>query len=793
MNVVVTNFLRAVFVKTNVMLIEKVRKTVLAFSLVVSISTTVIFAMVVFSISSVAHAQESFIVDDIRIEGLQRITPGAAFESVSVEVGDSFDDAESVRVIRDLYNTGFFKNVRIDQDGNDLIIVVEENPSIDSITATGNKAFDSEVLDSVLAEGGLSQGEIYSPSVLDEVVKGLKAQYLNIGKYDVKVELDVLKLPRNRVALSVNVLEGKTAKIKKITIIGNKHFSNKKILKSFSSKTKKGLNPFSKANQYSKDKVTGDIETLRSMYQNAGYADFEIISSRVSISPQKDGVFLTLNVNEGARFKVSQFSLNGRLILPESELLPLVSIRPGDFYSRADVDRSVQAISNRLADEGFSDARISPVPEFNYDDSTVAFRININPNKVVYVRRIDISGNVKTNSEVIRRELRQLEGTSLSPSDVQRSRVRLNRLGFFESVDIKTTPVPGKPDQVDLSVAVKETATGSFLFGVGFSEDDGLILQVQLSQNNFLGTGKAVRFSADTTGISDSVSIGYTDPFITPSGISRTVSFDIVNTDGDDADTSDFLTERIGLNVLYRFPLGEHLAFSLGGGAENVELTSTDFTAPEIAEFIEESPSNTQYFLNSRLAYDTRDSILFTTSGVNARLGLEVALPGSDLEFYKLTLAGDYFLPLTERTALTFGADISIGDGFGDTEELPFFENFFAGGANTVRGFSARSLGPTDTSDNEDPLGGDKRLLLNTALLLPLPGSSQRFSLFIEGGQVFGPDENFDFSEIRWSAGIGFNWITPVGPLSISWAAPLNDEEGDDVDRLQFSVGRLLQ
>ena len=397
---------------------------------------------------------------------------------------------------------------------------------------------------------------------------------------------------------------------------------------------------------------------------------------------------------------------------------------------------------------------------------------------------------------MIRRELRQLEGASLSPSAVQRSRVRLNRLGFFDEVDIKTTPVPGKSDQVDLTVAVKEAATGNFLFGVGFSEDEGLILQIQTSQNNFLGTGKAVRFSADTTGISDSLSIGYTDPYITQSGISRSISFDAVNLNGGDADTSDFLTERIGLNVLYRFPLGEHLSFSLGGGAEKVDLIATDFSAPEIASFIEEFPSNTQLNLNTRLTYDTRDSILFTTSGLNTRLGLEVALPGSDLEFYKLSLSSDYFLPLTQRSAFKFGAEISVGDGFGDNDDLPFFENFFAGGATTVRGFAPRSLGPTDTSENEDPLGGDKRLLLNAALLLPLPGSTsnnQRFSLFLDGGQVFGVDDSFDTSELRWSAGIGFNWITPVGPLSLSYAFPLNDEEGDDVDRLQFSIGRLLQ
>lgn len=787
MNILVANSVT----EARKMLIQRVRKTVLSFSVVISL-----LVVTILSTASIAYAQDSFVVDDIRIEGLQRITPGTAFNYVSVKVGDRFDDALSIKVIRDLYKTGFFKNVRIDQKGNDLVIVVDENPSIDSITTTGNKAFNNEILDGVLSENGLAQGEIYSPNVLDDVVKELKAQYLNIGKYNAKVQLDAQNLPRNRVALALNIREGKTAKIKKITIIGNKYFSNKEILSRFTSRTNKGLNPFSKANQYSKDKVTGDIETLRSMYQNEGFVDFEIVSSRVSISPQKDGVFLTLNVNEGARFKVSQFTLNGRLILPETDLLPLVSIRPGEYYSRADVDSSIQAISEKLADEGYASARILPVPEFNRDESTVAFRININPGKVVYVRRIDISGNEKTNSEVIRRELRQLEGAALSPSAVQRSRTRLNRLGFFDEVDIKTTPVPGKPDQVDLAVSVKEAQTGNFLFGVGYSEGDGLILQIQTSQNNFLGTGKSVRFSADTTGSSDSVNIGYTDPYITDSGISRSVNFEVENLDSAEADTSDFLTETIGLNVLYRFPLGEDLSFSLGGGVEKIELISTDSTAPEIAPFIEQFPENTQFNLNTRLTYDTRDSLLYTTSGSNNRLGLDIAVPGSDLEFYKLSLSSAYYLQLTERSAFKLGGEVSIGDGYGDTDGLPFYENFYAGGANTVRGYAPRSLGPRDSSEDQDPLGGDKRLLLNASLLLPMPGSdskSQRFSLFVEGGQVFGADDSIDVSSLRWSAGLGFNWITPVGPLSLSYAIPINDEDGDDVDRIQFSIGRLLQ
>lgn len=746
--------------------------------------------------STIASAQDSFTVNDIRVKGLQRITPGTVFSYLPVKIGDQFDQAASVNAIRELYKTGFFRNVKIEQNNSDLLIVVEENPSIDSISFSGNRAFPEEVLRGVLSDNGLVEGDIFQPKTLEQVVRELKSQYLNIGKYAAQVQTDVEQLDLNRVAVALNVREGKTAKIKKINVIGNSFFSDKKILSEFRSKTRKGWWPFSKANQYSKDKVTGDIETLRSLYQNAGFVDFEIVSSRVSISPDKDGIYLTLNLEEGERFTVKDFSLNGRLILPEAELLPLVSIKPGKYYSRADVDQSIKAISDRLADEGYADARVVPVPEFDRDNATVSFSINVNPSKVVYVRRINIKGNERTNDEVIRREMRQLESSPFSPGLVQRSKVRLERLSFFDAVDIDSEPVPGDPDQVDLTVTVTERPTGSFLFGVGYSEDDGLILQLDLTQANFLGSGKSFELNADTTGSADSVRFTFTDPYLTKSGVQRTIGFRAQQLDAAEADTSDFLSETIGANLSYRFPISEYSSFSIGGAIERIDLTATDQTPPEILPFIEANPENTQFGLNSRLAYDSRDSILYPTSGWFNKLDLELALPGSDLEYYKAAASAAYYLPLTERSALKLSGDLAYGDGFGDTDGLPFFENYFAGGTTTVRGYAPRSLGPRDTGEDEDPLGGAKRVLLNASLLLPFPGTdnkSQRLSLFVDAGQVYSSDQSIDLSELRASAGISFNWITPVGPLSLSYGVPLNEEDGDDVDRVQFSIGRLLQ
>jgi len=751
--------------------------------------------------ASVATAQtaNSFTVQDIRVEGLQRVSPATVFEIMPVKIGDTVTSGSSTSVIRDLYASGLFKDVSIDQRGSDLIINVVENPSIAAISFVGNKEFKDEILNPVAVENKLAPGDVLKSSVLGKFVDALKDQYLNLGKYNASIKTDVKPLSNNRVNVVVDINEGKTASVKKISVIGNQFYSNSQILKRFDSKSKRGLNPFGASNQYSKDKVTGDIEKLRSMYQNAGFADFEVVSSRVSISPKKDGVYLTLNINEGERYKVKQFSLNGRLVVPEAELLPLVSIRPGSYYSQQDVEKTVSAIAERLADEGYAKARVSPVPSFDKNDGSVSYSINVNPGKTVYVRRIEIVGNESTSEDVIRRELRQIEGSSLSPSAVRLSKERLQRLGYFEDVNITSKSVAGQNDAVDLQVNVKELSTGSFTFGLGYSGDDGLIIQTSVAQSNFLGTGKSVRFAADTSGRTDSLSVGYTNPYVTDSGVSRSISFRASRVDSSDGegDTADFLTEDVGLNVRYRFPLGEHLSWSLGAGVERIDLSTTTESPPEIVQFIEANPENTQGNIFTRLGYDTRDSSIYTTTGVNNRISAEVAFPGSDLEFYKIEASSDYFIPLTERAAFRIGADIAVGGGYGDTSELPFYENYFAGGANSVRGYSSRSLGPRDSSEDQDPLGGDKRVLVGASILLPMPGSegkSQRLTLFVDGGQAFGSDESIDLSNLRYSAGVGLNWIIPgLGPMSISYGVPLNEEEGDEEDRFQFNVGRVFQ
>lgn len=768
------------------------KKQILMMVLVVALGLAM--PSVAFSQSSVT--QSTFLVNDIRIKGLQRISAGAVFNLLPVKVGDRFDTAQSSDLIRELYKTGFFKNIELATEGNDIVVTVIEYPSIAQIEFAGNKLIKEESLREALSGNDFIEGRVFKPNVLDQVKQELKRQYLNQGKYNAQVGTEVTDLPRNRVKVTLHVKEGPTAKVKRINIVGNDYFSDKMLMKEFESADSKPFWAFwSSKDQYSREKLSGDLETLRSFYQNQGFLDFDIISNQVSISPEKDGIFLTINIDEGERYTVSQFVLNGRLIVPEEELLPYVYIAPGRTYSRKDVDDTVEVLQNRLAEEGYSFAEVVPVPDIDRENNTVAFSINVKPGRRVYVRRINVVGNKLTNDEVIRRELRQTEGAAYSPSRVQRSKVRLQRLSFFDEVEIETVDVAGREDQVDLEVVVKERSTGSFLFGLGFSGDDGALIQASISQANLFGTGNFLQFGVQRSDIVESVSLQYTNPYYTKSGISRTIGLSGRSIDAARANTSAFLTDTLALNVSYLFPINENNSFSIGGGLEKIDLTSTFASVPEVVNFIEQNPDNDLITLTAAFNHDTRDSLLYPTSGKNIRLSTELTTPGSDLEYYRINLDTSYYYPFTRKAALKLGLDIGYGDGYGDTEGLPFFKNYFAGGSRSVRGFEARSLGPRDSSSFPQPFGGAKRVLFNASLLLPVGdgGLDKRLQFFVDGGQVFSNDEDIETDDIRFSAGVGFNWISPVGPLSISYAIPLNEEEGDEIEKFQFSVGNLIQ
>lgn len=764
----------------------------------------IVISLATIAIASSAMAQQSFLVSDVRVKGLQRISAGAIFNYLPIKVGDTFDPSQSSDLIRELYKTGFFKDIELSTDGTAIVIDVVEYPSITQIEFAGNKLIKEESLREALAGNDFIEGRVFQPNVLEQVKQELKRQYLNQGKYNAQVGTEVVDLPRNRVKVKLHVKEGPTAKIKKINIVGNDYFSDKMLRDEFKSTDNVPFWKFwGSADQYSKEKISGDLETLRSFYQNQGFLDFNITSNQVSISPEKDGIFLTVNVDEGERYTVSSFVLNGQLVVPEAELLPYVFIAPGRTYSRRDVDNTVEFIGDRLAEEGYSYAEVVPVPDVNRDDNTIAFSINIKPGRRVYVRRIDVVGNKLTNDDVIRRELRQTEGGAFSPRRVNRSKVRLQRLSFFDQVEIETVPVAGREDQVDLEVVVKERPTGQFLFGLGFSGDDGALIQASVSQSNLFGTGNQLNFNVQRSDIQESISLQYTNPYHTKSGISRTIGITSRTIDFEEANTSSFLTESVGVNVRYLFPINENNSFSLGAGLEQIDLRAGLFSVPEVLEFVEENPENTLFTITTAFAHDTRDSLLYPTSGKNFRLNAEVTAPGSDLEYYRLNLEAEYYYPITRKAAFKVSANLGYGDGYGDTEELPFFKNYFAGGTSSVRGFEARSLGPRDSGVNPQPFGGSQQVILNATLLLPVGGGAldKRLQLFVDGGQVFSDEDGFEFDEIRFSAGVGFNWISPVGPLSISYSIPLNDVDedplngiiGDETENFQFSVGTLIQ
>lgn len=743
-----------------------------------------------------AQAIEPFVVEDIEVEGLERVSSGTVFNYLPIKVGDEVDDEVAREAIKALFGTGFFEDVVLSRDGSTLVVKVEESPSIADVELVGVEELDEEGTLEQLNNLGLGKGRVFNPSVLDKVVQELKTQYFSIGKYAAEIEPEVTPLDTNRVDVKIKVREGDTARIKRINLVGNEAFSEEELKDEFKLSTKRRLLFFSPNDEYSRQQLQADLEALRSFYQDKGYLNFEIDSTQVTISPDKEDIFVTVNVSEGERYTVSDFSVKGRLVVPEEELVNLVTIKPGEVYSQRDVSESREAIANRLGDDGYAFANVNSIPKVNEDDKTVSLELVVDPGRRVYVRRINITGNRVTRDEVIRRELRQLEGGWYSTEKVQRSKTRLDRTGFFNQVSIETPPVPGSPDQVDVNINVEERSTGSVLIGIGYSDADGVLLQGQVTQSNLFGTGREVSFIADNSTVTERMQLRYLNPYYTINGISRGFTLFQRKIDAEEADTAAYVTDTLGAGMDFGFPLSEFTNFNIGAQVERVDLKATSDTPDEFRGIIEDSPRNDILKLTGNFTHDTRDSRLFPSQGSIQRLSWEVATPPSDLEYYKLTARNDTYLRLSDFLIVKASAEAGYGDGFGGSEDLPFFENFFAGGANTVRGYDARSLGPRDSGPTPEALGGDRRILGNLELQVPLPGDAgqdKRFGLFIDGGQVYGPGDDVDFGEVRYSAGISFSWFSPLGPLAISYAEPLNDEPGDDVQRIQFTLGRFFQ
>jgi outer membrane protein insertion porin family len=737
-----------------------------------------------------AFAFEPFAVKDIRVEGIQRTEAGTVFSYLPVKVGDTLNDEKAAQSIKSLFATGFFKDVRIEIDGDVMVVVVQERPAIAKISFVGLKEFENDVIVKALKETGIAEGRIFDRALLEKAEQELKRQYLTRGKYAAAITTTVTPLERNRVGINFTVEEGAAARIKQINVVGAKAFKEKELLGLLELTTPGLMTWYTKNDQYSRQKLSADLEKMKSFYMNRGYLEFSVESTQVSISPDKQDVFITINVIEGERYQVSSVKLAGDFTIPEEEIRKLLLVKPGDVFSRERLNESTKAVGDRLGKEGYAFANVNAAPEIDKEKRQVAFTIFVDPGKRVYVRRINVSGNTKTRDEVVRRELRQMEGGWYDLERVTASKVRLDRLGFFTEVAVETPAVPGTSDQVDVNLKVTEKPTGNLMLGAGLSSTEGVVLSGSIAQNNFMGSGNNVAIRVNTGKINRTYSFSYTNPYFTKDGVSQ--GFDIYQRDIDSTTTavSPYKTSSLGGGLRFGFPISEKESVSFGLGLDTTTITTVDGSPQRYKDFVKEfGDTNMTIPISVNWISDGKDSFLFPTRGRFQKAGIEVAIPGGDLTFYRASYQLQQYIPLSKTFTLMFNGDFGYADGYGDSTSLPFYKNFYAGGVNTVRGYKAGSLGPKDT--NGDSLGGTRRVIGNAELLWGVPGmeKSLRLGLFFDAGQVYGQGQDIDFGDLRYSTGISAAWISPVGPLKFSFGQALNKQEGDKPESFQFQLG----
>jgi outer membrane protein insertion porin family len=745
-------------------------------------------------IASPVLAFDPFTITDIRVEGIQRTEAGTVFGYLPVKVGDTMTDEKAADSVKKLFGTGFFKDVRLEIDNGVLVVLVEERPAIAAIDFVGLKAFDKEQLRKGLRDVGLAESRIFDRALVERAEQELKRQYLSQGHYSVQITTTVTPLERNRVGINFNIDEGEIAKIKQINIIGAKAFDEDDLLDLFVLRTPGWFTWYTKNDQYSKQKLTGDLEALRSFYLDRGFLEFNVESTQVSISPDKQDIYITINLNEGERYSVSSVKLAGDLLLPEDELLKLVKIRPGETYSREKLTESTKAIGERLGNEGYAFANVNAAPEVDKEKRTVAFTIFIDPGRRVYVRRINVTGNTRTRDEVVRREMRQMESSWYDGDKINKSRTRVDRLGYFDEVAIETPAVAGTTDQVDVNVNVKEHATGSLMLGVGFSSTEKVTLSGAIQQQNLFGSGNFVGLSVNTSKVNTVYSLSYTNPYYTVDGVSR--GFDIYHRNYDTSSLTSVATygaRSTGGGVRFGVPVTEDDTINFGLSYDRTRLKVDSTSLVQYQKYVTEFGDTNSTLLGSAgWSRETLDSRLYPTKGYVQRIGTEMALPGGSLRYYKLSYQQQRFFPLSRRITLAFNGEFGYANGIGN-HQLPFFKNFYAGGIGSVRAYEASSLGPVDEGLR---VGGNRRAIVNAELLFPMPGigldKSVRLGAFIDGGQVWGADEKLDLSTLRYSAGISLAWGSPIGPLKFSFGQPLNKKPGDKIQRLQFQMGTVF-
>ena len=764
-----------------------------------------------------AFAVDEFTVRDIRVEGLQRLTPGTVFNYLPVEVGDTFNDQISVEAVRALFKTGFFDDVRLEREGDVLVVIVKERPAIGSIEITGNKDIKTEELMDGLKQAGFAEGRVFDQSQLDRLEQELRRQYFSAGKYAVDIKSTVTPLDSNRVGVSIEISEGRAARIRQINIVGNSVFSEKELLKEFELSPPTLFSFFTKSDQYSRQKLSGDLETLRSMYLDRGYVNFNIDSTQVSITPDKKDIYITINITEGEQYTISSVKLAGELIVPEQELVPLISVHRGSLFSRKELTESSERLTNRLGNDGYAFANVNAIPDINEEDKTVAMTFFVDPGKRVYVRRVNFSGNTRTRDEVLRREMRQQEGGWISTPQVERGKIRLQRLGYFKEVNVETPAVPGSADRVDVNYTVEEKPFGNFLAGIGFSQSQGLIFQTSITQDNFLGSGKRIQFAFNNSKVNRRFAVGYLNPYYTVDGISRGFNLNYQDTDYEDLVGAglDFDSRIWGGGVNFGIPISEFNSIFTSLNYENTRIAPDQFSSGVIRNFIDKYDNRFDILrLAASFSYDTRNKAILPESGVVHQIGAELGVPsfGDSLEFVKVNYRMQWFHPLWRDFILALRGEAGYGIGLFGTDELPVFDNFYAGGPRSVRGYEENRLGPQDRFGNA--IGGNIELTAGAELILPVPFlrdlDSVRIAGFFDAGNVFisscdtyrdlfaknvfnNPADcgryEFDIGQLRYSAGLSGIWVSPFGLVSVSIATPIGDEPGDKTQAFQFTFG----
>lgn len=765
-------------------------------------------AAALLSMAHMAWALEPFQVQDIRVEGLQRVEAGTIFASMPMRVGDEYNDEKGAAAIRALFALGLFKDVRLEANGNVLVVVVQERPTIANVEFVGTKEFDKKALQQSMRDVGLADGRPFDQALADRAEQELKRQYISRSLYGAEVVTTVTPLERNRVNLTFSVVEGQAAKINDIRIVGAQAFSESTLKKQMDQDTGGWMSWYTKSNRYARSKLNADLETLRSYYLQRGYIDFRIDSTQVAISPDKQKISLVINIHEGERFMVSGVRLEGNYLDRDDEFKSLVKIKPGQPYNAELVTDTTKAFADHFSNFGFAFARIEAVPEIDREKNLVSFVLQADPARRAYVRRINVAGNERTRDEVIRREFRQYESSWYDGEKIKISRDRVDRLGFFTAVEMDTQEVPGAPDQVDLTMSVKEKPTGSVTLGAGFSTAEKVTLSFGIKQENAFGSGNYLGLDVNTSKYNRTLVVNTTDPYFTQDGISRTLDlyyrtsrpYSYVVDDTEVSTSEMYKIVSKGASVRFGVPFSEQDTVYFGAGLEQTSVKSGQFMPMYLSSYA--GKSNTAVPLTVGWGRDSRDSALAPNSGRYQRLSADWSVAG-DLKYIKANYQFQQYIPITKAVTFAWNTELGWGKGLGG-KEFPVFKNFYAGGLGSVRGFDQGSLGPRsycyqgevgvpNNCSSYSHLGGAKLAVMNFELIAPFPGNGNdktlRWFTFVDIGNVFAENDPIRFGDMRASAGIGLSWISPLGPLRLAWATPLRKKPEDKLQKIQFQIG----